>query len=253
MERLLEATARAERRHFWFRGFRWFVTPLIARALANRPAPRALDCGFGAGSHLRLLEGSARTYGVELEPAGVRLAHDAGHTRIARATVTALPVPDASVDLVTSFDVLYCLPDAAESAAIAEMFRVLRPGGHAIVNVAALSILHGNHSILSGELRRYTRGQLRERLERHGFEIRRLTYTNAVLLPVLVPVRLAQRLAGLRMPEGNAMEIAVPPAPVNAALTLALAAEALLLRWADLPVGSSLLCLARKPDGPAIG
>ena len=247
MERLLEATARAERHHFWFRGFRRFVAPLIATAVAGRPAPRVLDCGFGTGSNLGLLEGWGRTFGVELEVAGLRFARQAGYMRIARATVTALPVPDASFDLVTSFDVLYCLPDPAESDAIAEMFRVLRPGGHAIVNVAALEILRGNHSILGGELRRYRRRQLRDRLARAGFEIRKLTYTNAALLPVMLPVRIGQRLAGLHLPEGPVTETTVPPWPVNAALTIALAVEARLVRWVDMPVGSSLLCLARKP------
>jgi SAM-dependent methyltransferase len=248
MERLLEATAQAERHHFWFRGFRRFVAPLIALAVEGRPAPRVLDCGFGTGTNFAMLEERARAFGVELEPAGVSLARRAGHTRIARATVTALPVPDASFDLATSFDVLYCLPEPAESDAIAEMFRVLRPGGHAIVNVVALGVLRGNHSILSGELRRYTRRALRERLERGGFEIRRLTYTNAVLLPVMLPVRIGQQLAGLHMPEGPITETTVPPWPVNVALTAALAAEAALVRWVDMPVGSSLLCLARKPE-----
>jgi hypothetical protein len=40
----------------------------------------------------------------------------------------------------------------------------------------------------------------------------------------------------------------VPPWPVNVALTAALSAEAALVRWVDMPVGSSLLCLARKPE-----
>jgi len=247
MERLLEATARAERRHFWFRGFRRFVAPLIALAVEGRPAARVLDCGFGTGANLGLLESRAHAFGVELEPAGIRFARSAGYTRIAQASVTALPVRDAWFDLVTSFDVLYCLPEPAESLAISEMYRVLRPGGHAIVNVAALDALRGNHSLLGGELRRYTRRMLRERLTRGGFEIRRLTYTNMVLLPVMAPVRIGRRLAGLRVPEGSVTETTVPPWPANAALTAALAVEAALVRWVDMPAGSSLLCLARKP------
>ncbi len=253
MERLLEATAQAERQHFWFRGFRKFVAPFIALAVEGRAAPRVLDCGFGTGANLGMLEGRARAFGVELEPAGLRFARRAGYTRIARATVTALPVRDASFDLVTSFDVLYCLPEPAESLAISEMYRVLRPGGHAIVNVAALAVLRGHHSILGGEVRRYTRSRLRERLTRGGFEIRRLTYTNMVLLPVMLPVRIGQRLTGLRMPEGSVTETTVPPWPINAALTAALAVEAALVRWIDMPAGSSLLCLARKPYRPEAG
>jgi len=40
MDRLLEATARAERDHFWFRGFRRFVTPLLHQATGGRSSIR---------------------------------------------------------------------------------------------------------------------------------------------------------------------------------------------------------------------
>src|SRR6516162_590345 len=49
MDRLLAATRAVERDHFWFRGFRRFVTPLVADAVAGRSAPRLLDCGCGTG------------------------------------------------------------------------------------------------------------------------------------------------------------------------------------------------------------
>ena len=41
VEHLLRATASAEARHFWFRGFRAFVTPLVRHAIAGRPTPAA--------------------------------------------------------------------------------------------------------------------------------------------------------------------------------------------------------------------
>ena len=50
--RLLEATARAERDHFWFRGFRRFVEPLVADA-ARGASPEILDCGCGTGTTSR--------------------------------------------------------------------------------------------------------------------------------------------------------------------------------------------------------
>ena len=51
MERLLEATARAEQRHFWFRGLRRFVRPLLVRATEDYPHPDILDCGCGTGTN----------------------------------------------------------------------------------------------------------------------------------------------------------------------------------------------------------
>jgi hypothetical protein len=124
------------------------------------------------------------------------------------------------------------------------MFRVLEPGGYLLLNVAAMPMLHGSHSVLSGEIRRYTRRGLKNVLEGGGFQIRRVTYTNASTLPITAGIRFAQRLLGH---EASAVEISVPPAPVNAALTAVLALESLALNVVDLPAGSSLLCLAQKP------
>jgi SAM-dependent methyltransferase len=247
VEHLLRATARAEARHFWFRGFRAFVTPLLQRAAAGRTDARLLDCGCGTGANVALLDRFGRGYGFDLTEVGLRIGRDAGRTRLARATVAAAPFATASFDIVTSFDVLYSLPERDETAAIAEMYRLLKPGGCAIVNVAAMDILRGDHSILSRELRRYSRDDLRRRLQRAGFVVERLTYTNAALFAPLAIARLIQRRRGLRVESEADTEISVPPTPINALMTAVMHLEALWLRAFDEPFGSSLLCVARKP------
>lgn len=242
MDRLLEATARAERDHFWFRGFRRFMEPLIAGVAAGRRL-EILDCGCGTGHNLHMLRRYGRAYGIDLTWAGLQYAHKRGERKVARATVGALPVPDARFDLVTSFDVLYGLPDEVERAAIAEMVRVLRPGGFAIVNVAALPALRGNHSVLGGELRRYRRAELREKLETAGFRVTRSSYTNFSILPMVAAVRARQRLSGHVESEA---EISVPAAPVNGALSALLGLEAIALRVVNMPLGSSVMAVAQK-------
>jgi len=247
VEQLLRATARAEARHFWFRGFRAFVTPLLHRALDGRLDARLLDCGCGTGANVDLLSRFGRAYGFDLSAVGLRLGREAGRTRLARATVTAAPFPSGQFDLVSSFDVLYSLAERDERAAITEMYRLLKPGGYILVNVAAMDILRGDHSMLSRELRRYSRADLRRRLTAAGFLVERITYTHATLFLPLLIVRALQRRRGLKPEGASEREISVPPGPVNAVLTALVAAESMWLRWFDLPFGSSLLCLARKP------
>src|SRR5688572_11675816 len=122
MDTLLEATARAERDHFWFHGFRKFVTPLLRRACEGRSDPLILDCGCGTGHNLTLLRRFGRAVGIDLTFSGLRYAVSRGDRSVAQASATVLPFPDRSFDVVTSFDVVYALPDDAEAAAMAEMF-----------------------------------------------------------------------------------------------------------------------------------
>ena len=62
---------------------------------------------------------------------------------------------------------------------------------------------------------------------------------------MVAAIRLKQRLAGDHVESQE--EITVPPAPVNALLSGLLALEAAALRVVNMPIGSSLLAVARKP------
>jgi SAM-dependent methyltransferase len=247
VEHLLRATARAEARHFWFRGLRYFVTPILRQATMDLAYPLLLDCGCGTGNNLELLGKFGRAYGFDLTTVGLRIGRQAGRTRLAQATVSAMPFPSDTFDVVTSFDVLVTLGEDEERDAAAEMCRVARPGGHVVINVAAMPFLHGDHSILSRERRRYSRLTLERLITSVGLDVVRITYTNALLVPPLAIVRAFQRWRGLRPEEAADGEIRVPAAPVNLALTAALGIESLWVRWVTNPFGSSLLCLARKP------
>ena len=247
VDHLLRATARAETHHFWFRGLRWFVTPLIRQALDGRPDALILDCGCGTGTNVDLLSRFGAAYGFDLSEVGLYIGRELGRKRLARASVTAAPFPSERFDLVTSFDVIYSLDDHDERAALAEMYRLVQPGGYALFNVAALEILRGDHSVLSREVRRYSRATLATLVTRAGFTIVRLTYTNTTLFLPLAAIRAAHRGRGLASEADAQQEISVPPAPVNALLSGVLFLESLWLRYFDSPVGSSLLCLAKKP------
>jgi ubiquinone/menaquinone biosynthesis C-methylase UbiE len=245
MDRLLELTYLAEKSHFWFRGFRWFVEPEVARAVKGRSSPTLLDCGCGTGANVSWLAEYGDAYGFDLTWNGLTLGHRLGRSRLARASIDAMPFPSASMDVATSFDVFQVLPDDVERSAIQELWRVLKPGGHLILNVAAFEMLRGHHAALSQEVRRYTPKLVRQLVEGAGFQIERLTFVYASIFPVMLPVRVAQRWSR-RTSSRNEFDITTPPAPVNAVLTALVRIEAAALRAINMPVGSSILCHARK-------
>ena len=248
MDRMLEATAAAEDRHFWFRSLRRLAQQFLTAALnGSRPA-LIVDCGAGTGRNLEWLGHYGPALGIERSVVGLREGRR-HRRRLVRATVARLPLPDACASVATSFDVLYCLDDETERLAVGEMWRILKPGGIALANVAALDILHGSHSALTNEVRRYTRPRLAGLFEAAGFQIERMTFTNLVTFPLALAVRATERLTGRAGTPSDA-DLRTPMAPVNAVLNAALTVEAGVLRLTNLPVGSSLMMVARKPPSP---
>jgi hypothetical protein len=83
-------------------------------------------------------------------------------------------------------------------------------------------------------------------VEGAGLETVRVSFMFASVFPVILGARLMQRLLRpIRGVRGDA-DIQVPAAPVNAALTAVVSAEASLARRVTMPIGSSLLVVARK-------
>lgn len=242
MDRLLELTRRAEATHFWFRGFRQFVRPLVARAARGRTALRILDCGCGTGYNIRWLSRYGRVTGLDLTASGLQVARQAGRPLV-RGDAMTLPFADASFDIVTAFDMPQCVPD--DTAAFREIARVLKPDGCLVTNVAAWQALYGDHSALSAEFRRYTPALLRERMRDAALSIETMRFGFAVLFPLVLATRITQKLVRGHTAPGE-MEIAVPPAPLNAVLSVLVMIEAAVARVLPMPFGSSLRVLARK-------
>jgi len=97
------------------------------------------------------------------------------------------------------------------------------------------------------EVRRYRPGTLTRLLADAGLAPpHRMKFTFASVFPLMLAVRVTQRLLRPYRPLRPDTDIAVPPAPVNALLTGLLRAEAALSRHVPMPIGSSLLVVARK-------
>jgi ubiquinone/menaquinone biosynthesis C-methylase UbiE len=94
---------------------------------------RVLEVGCGQGADLsQFAQAGAIAYGCDLTEKHCQITRDFlaamdSCARVTQANAERLPFPDASFDLVYSFGVLLLVPNL--DAAIAEIHRVLKPGG----------------------------------------------------------------------------------------------------------------------------
>jgi SAM-dependent methyltransferase len=220
----------AEEAQWWYAGQRAIAAALLGPALPVRPGgtARLLDAGCGTG--------------IDLAPEALAFCRARG-VRAVRASLLSLPFADRTFDAVTSFDVLYHAWVEDDRAAVAEMARVVRPGGVLLVRVPALRALWGAHDVEVQSRHRYTRGELVRLLQGGGLRVERRTYCNSLLFPLLFARRTLDRM--LRR-EGS--DVGFLPAPLEWAFRKALLFEAALVRRGlSLPIGASVVALARKP------
>src|SRR5918992_5097831 len=112
---------------------------LVRDAVAPRQGERILDVGCGPGYYVAELAeqvgDGGSVVGVDLSAPMLAVATqrcaELANTEFREGDATALPVDDASCDAVVSVQVLEYVPDV--EAALAEMRRVLKPGGRVIL------------------------------------------------------------------------------------------------------------------------
>lgn len=146
------------------------------------------------------------------------------------------------VDVVAAFDVLERFPD--DGAVLREVHRTLPPGGVLVVTVAAFEFLWGPYDELREHRRRYSREELRQRLEGAGFFADLVSYFGAWLFPAVSARAVVRRFRGWTDPRPDFISRSTA---LDRALTWVAVSEAPLIgRWSP-PVGVSLVAVAHKP------
>ena len=233
--------------------------------LGLAPGDRLLDLGCGAGRHafeahrrgahvIALDRSEAETPGVAGLLAAMRAQDEAPATALGTAVTAdglSLPFAEGSFDRVVASEVLEHVAD--DGAVIAELTRVLRPGGTLAVTVPrwfpeqvcwALADDYHAPAVPDGHVRIYRAGQLAGRLTRSGLAMTGSHHAHALHTPYwwlrclvgvdreeALPVRLYHRFL--------VWDITRRPRPVR-----------LLERALNPVVGKSLVLYLRKPAVP---
>lgn len=160
-------------------------TPTLTALVAGHAfAGRVLNAGCGEGAYCPWLEsrpGVTRIDNIDLDiPAGYAALHPDPRHHLQSGSLTALPYADASFDAALCTEVLEHIPD--HEAAVAELARVMKPGGTLIASVPLLPAPFDPSHVREG----YTVDSFRALLAGAGFVVEEhRTCCHAVLRAVM--------------------------------------------------------------------
>lgn len=226
--------------HWWFRGKAALVVTALQRTGTVEPRSGwLLDAGAGSGGvSAQLGWNRDRLAIVEGNAALARRAGAAHDLRATRGRVDQLPFRDRSIDVVCLLDVIEHIPDPRPT--LAEARRALTPGGLLVVTVPAHRWLWSAADDFLGHQRRYSRRMLTTELTAAGFQPLIVTHIFSWLV---APTWLVRRVTN----RGSAEVGYDKSSPlIDRAAAVLTGAERALVGRVSVPIGTSVLAVARR-------
>ena len=230
--------AEVEDTHWWYRSTRELLGQLLAEHL---PAGGTfLDLGAGTGATGAWLAEHGRVVAGDFEPLALTL-HRERHpaSAVVAGDACALPFPDDTFDAVLCVTVLCHRSIESPVDAVAEMARVVKPGGVVCVMEPGVRRLRRAHDRVTHTGRRFSRGDLAGLLALNGLRVERSTGAYSFLIPPAAIKMVAERGA-------TSSDLDQHTSGLGGVLPAVAAAERRVLRRVDLPWGLSVLALGRS-------
>ena len=236
-----------EENYWWYRSHREAVLNIIGELLSkNKSLSFLLDGGCGTGGMLKILSDklpSLHLIGLDTAQEALLYCKERGIHRLIQGSLVNLPFADSTFDLVISLDVLYHKSIDDDVLPCREIHRVLKPGGYVILHLPALEFLRGSHDIVVYSKRRYSRIALCNKMQELGFKVERCTYRYIFLFPVLFLWRTVNRWFMKGVKKSDLRDV---PLWLSNILFSISHCENKMLKYFDLPFGSSLFCICKK-------
>lgn len=224
--------------HWWFVARRSILSRLI-KSLGLPENSEILEAGCGPGGNLAMLSQFGEVYGFDPDKSARDFAMQQGTRHVAAGFLPkTIPFIDKQFDLVCAFDVIEHLDE--EEASLIALKAKVKPGGYALFTVPAHPFLWSSHDLRHHHKRRYNKKQFEANITRAGFEIRKSSWFNCFLFPIVVMIRSVNRIRA----NSDHDDEAIPWRPINKLLTLIFELEGFLLRYFNLPFGVSIVLLA---------
>lgn len=224
-----------EDKHWWFLAKREFIKTFLPFPKGNF---KILDLGCGTGGLSKFLQKWGSVLGVEKEKTAAGYLRYRKITYLSKAIDTCRFSPQ-SFDLICIFDVLYHKNIKNDLVILKKAHRWLKTGGLLCLTDSAIPLLFSKHDIIMQGRERYTLGKMEAKLQQAGFSILKKSYIYCLLFPLFVVSRLINKYV-------NFATVGKVNPFVNRILLNICRMEAGILKSRRLPIGSSILFLAKK-------
>jgi SAM-dependent methyltransferase len=233
-----------ERHHWWYVARRKIIFDWVRAVTTPERQPRILDIGCGTGFNIEYLQGLGfeRAVGLDLSPEALRFCRSRGLQALVQGDATNAPFRPRSFELILALDLVEHVKD--DVTALRGLRDLLTPGGMLLIFTPAFAFLWSHQDEVSHHFRRYTARELRSKLSHAGLQVKKVSYTNTFLFPLIWAGRFSLKVRGSKT--RRVSENDMHPAWANGLLEAIFAAERRVLRYANLPFGVSLISLATR-------
>lgn len=233
-----------ETNHWWFKSRRKYLLDLFKNVPKNS---KILDVGCSSGVFLKELENlgfySNNLFGIDISEKAILNSKKNGlrNTFVMDAQNITL---DEKFDIIVASDCLEHLEN--ETKALKNWKNLLKKEGEIYVFVPAFMSLWSYHDEINMHFRRYTKKELRTKIENENFEIIKASYWNFFLF---IPVYLFRKISSLfNKNKSGESDIQIGNPIINKLLLQLIILENKLLKYINFPFGVSAFCIAKKRD-----
>ncbi|MEP7166286.1 MAG: class I SAM-dependent methyltransferase [Ferruginibacter sp.] len=236
--------AKLERTHWWFVVRKKIILQFLEKYTGTQPLS-ILNIGAAAGASTEWLAALGNVVSLETEPFFIEHLKEK-QLKVVESSVTNMPFPNDSFDLICAFDVIEHVDD--DAIALKEMKRLCKPGGIICITVPALKILWSDHDTVNEHYRRYTKRSLHYLGDAFpALKKMEIRYFNSLLF---VPILAARKISGAFRGDPNKLRSDFTryktTGLLNKLFRAVFATEIPLLKFIRFPFGVSLIAVWKK-------
>lgn len=242
-----------EQRHWWFRGRRAIILAVLRRFCPELQIPghELLEIGCGTGGNLSYFRSFFLCRGIDYHEGAARMAAERSGVPVqCRDAYTLEPGEYKNCSAVLILDLLEHLEDPVGLLRVVSA--AVSPSAKLIITVPAHPWLRSHHDDSFGHLRRYTCKMLTQAVLDADLDLLYYTFFNCLPFLPAACFRLVDRLRPKFMPRRHLTDFTLTPPWMDGILLRIFALETKWVPSISLPIGLSLLAVARNRRVPDV-